>query len=189
MEENKHPIVTITMVSGADIVMELYPENAPNACRSFLHLIRRGLYDGQAIRRVVPGFVIQPSYSAFENPEMDYEIAGEFSAAGFPGGLKNETGCVAMAGNGLDRASGSEFFITLADDQRLDGRFTVIGRVVSGWGEVKRIERVATKPVPCDVPDVIINEPVVPEIMQKVSAETFGADCPPPLRRAPSATG
>jgi peptidyl-prolyl cis-trans isomerase B (cyclophilin B) len=178
----RNPIVTIQMESGAEIAIELFPQSAPNACCSFLDLVGRGCYDGRRIRRVVPGFVVQPSYTAFDDPAMDYDIAGEFSAAGFAGGAKNETGCVAMAGNGKDRASGSEFFFTLAADERLDGRFAVIGKVVAGWEEVKRLERVKTRPIPCDAPGVIINEPISPEVMKKVSTDTFGVLYPAPIK-------
>jgi peptidyl-prolyl cis-trans isomerase B (cyclophilin B) len=180
-EAARHPIATIEMSSGAKIVMELFPENAPNTCNSFIDLVRRGLYDNREIRRVVPDFVIQPSYSSFEEPEMDYSIAGEFTAAGFEGGITNDYGCVAMGGDGKT-ASGSCFYFTMCYDKRLDGRFPVFGKVIEGMDELKRIESVALKPVQSDTPDVRINVPVEPEIMKKVSVETFGVEYPPPVK-------
>ena len=59
----KHPIATIEMSSGKNIVIELYPEEAPNTCASFIWLANRGRYDNKTVDRIVPGFVIQPSYS------------------------------------------------------------------------------------------------------------------------------
>jgi peptidyl-prolyl cis-trans isomerase B (cyclophilin B) len=179
-EAVKNPIAKIEMSSGAKIVIELYPESAPNTCNSFIDLARRGLYDNREIRRVVPGFVIQPSYSSFEEPEMDYSIAGEFAAAGFEGGLANEYGCVAMGGDG-NTASGSCFYFTMCKgNERLKGRFPVFGKVTEGIEELKRIENVALLPVESDTPGVIINKPVKPEIMKKVTVETFGQDFPLP---------
>ena len=181
METAKHPIASIEMSSGARIVIELFPEFAPNTCNSFIDLARRGLYDNREIRRVVPGFVIQPSYSSFEEPEMEYTISGEFAAAGFEGGIPNDYGCVAMGGDGKT-ASGSCFYFTLCYDKRLDGRFPVFGKVTEGLEELKRIEGVALEPVQSDMPGVIINVPVKPEIMKKVTIETFGCDYPPPVK-------
>ena len=177
----KHPVASIEMSSGARIMIELFPESAPNTCNSFIHLARRGLFNNREIRRVVPGFVIQPSYSSFEEPEMDYNISGEFAAAGFEGGIPNDYGCVAMGGDGKT-ASGSCFYFNLCNDKRLDGRFPVFGKVVEGLEELKRIEGVALQPVQSDMPGVIINVPVRPEIMKKVTIETFGHEYPPPVK-------
>ena len=178
----KNPIATIEMASGAKIVIELFPEYAPNTCNSFIDLVGRGLYNNREIRRVVPGFVIQPSYTSYEDPEMEYSIAGEFADAGFEGGLTNDFGCVAMGGDGKT-ASGSCFYITMCDDRRLDGRFPVFGKVIDGMDEVKRIESVPTRPIENNL-GVIINEPLEPETMVKVTVDTFGVTYPPPVKLA-----
>jgi peptidyl-prolyl cis-trans isomerase B (cyclophilin B) len=176
-------MATIEMASGAKIVIELFPENAPNTCNSFIDLAMRGLYDNRAIQRIVPGFVIQPLMNISDEPELDYSITGEFAAAGFEGGLENEYGCVAMAGD-KKSASGSSFYFTLCEEPRLKGYFPVFGRVVEGIDELKRIEKVDLLPVssPEGRPDVIINIPVVPEVMKTVTVETFGQKYPPPQK-------
>ena len=182
---SKNPIATVEMSSGAKIVIELYPESAPNTCNSFIDLVRRGLYDNREIKRIVPGFVIQPSYTSFDkDPQMEYSIAGEFAASGFEGGLTNEYGCVAMGGDGVI-ASGSCFYFTMCDEERLKGRFPVFGKVIEGIDELKRIESVPLTPVEHERPDVKINIPVTPEIMKKVTVETFGQDYPPPEKLPP----
>ena len=81
----------------------------------------------------MPGFVIQPSYSEFDHEECRYEIDGEFLSNGFPNHLKNDVGCVAMGGDGKSRASGCEFYFTLAYHERLDGNYPVFGKVIEGW--------------------------------------------------------
>ena len=55
----KNPIVTITMESGAQIEIELYPEIAPNTVNNFISLVSQGFYDGTIFHRVIPGFMIQ----------------------------------------------------------------------------------------------------------------------------------
>ena len=90
-----------------------------------------------------------------------------------------------MAGDGASFSSGSCFFITLGDHPRLTGHFTAIGRVTEGWDEVKRLESVELEPVDTGL-EAVVNRPVKPEIMERVSVDTFGVSYPPPiiLRRA-----
>jgi len=180
MDTEKRPLVTVQMASGGHFSFELYPEWAPNACSSVIKVAQSGAYDGLTIDRVVPGFVIQPRYADEGRPDLDFIIDGEFEANGFTGNPPVVTGVVAMAGNGNDSSSGSEFFITMGEHPRLTGHFTAIGKVVDGWDEVKRIEAVETVPVDNDF-GVIINCPVVPEIMTKVTVDTFGVTYPNPV--------
>ena len=182
MSNHKHPRVTVQMASGGHYVFELYPEFAPNACHSVIHLAAQGAYDGHEVGRIVPGFVIQPCFSEERRPALDYSIDGEFAVNGFEGGLPMEIGAVAMAGDGAKLSSGSSFFITLGDHPRLPGRFTVIGKIVEGWEEVKRIEAVDTVPIDSGIPDVFINKPVTPEIMERITVETFGIAYPLPVK-------
>src|SRR5690606_40104408 len=57
--EVQNPMVTIEMDSGAKIVMEQYPDVAPNTVNNFVALVRQGFYDGVIFHRIVSGFVIQ----------------------------------------------------------------------------------------------------------------------------------
>ena len=176
----KNPIATIEMSSGNKIIIELYPENAPNTVNSFIWTAKQGFFDNQEIKRVVPGFVVQSSYSNFENPALKYYIQGEFAANGFDKGLSNTPGCVAMGGDGKQYASCCCFYFTLEYHQRLDGAYPVFGKVIEGWDEVKRIENVETVPVDIGVPGVTVNKPVTPEVMLRVTVETFGVSYPEP---------
>ena len=183
--KNQNPIATIEMSSGNKIVIELFPENAPNTVNSFIWVAQNGYYDNQEIIRVVPGFVVQTSYKNFDNPALAYRIEGEFASNGFDKGLKNEPGCVAMGGDGKKYASGCGFYFTLEYHARLDGNFPVFGKVIEGWEEVKRIEGVKTMPVDSGALNVEINLPLVPEIMKKVTVETFGVTYPEPIKIDP----
>ena len=73
MMEEQRPFAVIETSCG-DITIELYPRQAPNAAGSFIELAKKGLFDHRKIRRVVPGFVLQPSYSCFEDPRCDIEL-------------------------------------------------------------------------------------------------------------------
>ena len=181
----KNPIATIEMSSGNKIVIELFPENAPNTVHSFIWVAKNGYYDNQEIIRVVPGFVVQSSYRNFDNPKLNYSIDGEFTSNNFEKGLNNVPGCVAMGGDGKKVASCCGFYFTLEYHERLDGNYPVFGKVIEGWDEVKRIEHVKTVPVDIDIPNVVVNKPVEPEIMVKVTVETFGITYPEPVLLEP----
>ena len=176
-----NPIATIEMSSGNKIVLELFPENAPNTVNSFIWVAQNGYYNNQEIIRIVPGFVVQTSYRNFDNPDLAFRIDGEFHSNGFKNGRNNLPGCVAMGGDGQKYASGCGFYFTLEYHARLDGNYPVFGRVVDGWEEVRRLEKVETVPVESKSDNVIINRPVEPEIMVKVTVETFGVEYPAPI--------
>ncbi len=161
----------MTMDNGAEIVFELYPKHAPLACESFIKLANSGKYDNKPIERIVPDFVIQPSYNYFNDPELNFDIQGEFKAAGYENGLGNDKYDVALAGDGKKLSSGSEFFFTLKYDPRLDGRFTTFGKVISGWEEIERLANLDLINIPCDIPEVIINKPSVEQIIKSIRVE------------------
>ena len=135
----KNPIATIKMNSGKKIVIELMPECAPNTVNSFIYLAEKGLFDNREIKRIVPGFVIQPTYDSFDRqPECNIAIEGEFRANGFENNLKIEKGVVALGGDGEKISGSSCFFITLSDEAgaKLDGKFAGFGKVIKGYDEV-----------------------------------------------------
>lgn len=180
---NQNPIATIETERGV-IRIELYPQAAPNTVNSFIYLAKQGLFDHREICRIVPGFVIQPSYSCFEDARCDINLDGEYAANGFDNPIVFKKGTVAMGGVGKV-ASGSCFFITLSDEARekLQGRFAAFGQVIEGMEEVERLEHVALQPVVIpEAPEITVNKPVKPEYMVKVTVETWGTDYPAPIR-------
>ncbi len=119
-------VATVHTPKG-DITIELYAAQAPLNVNSFVFLAREGWYDGTTFFRVVPNFVVQagdPTGTAVGTPgfQCDDEIGDrKFDAAGVVG--------IANAG---PNTGSSQFFITLAPQPDLDGRYTIIGRVVKG---------------------------------------------------------
>ena len=57
----KNPVATITLDDGRKMVLELYPDIAPNTVNNFIELANSGQYDGRTIHRIVKEFVIQKS--------------------------------------------------------------------------------------------------------------------------------
>ncbi len=117
------------------IILDLFPKEAPLNVLNFLELARDGYFDGTRFHRVVPGFVLQGGDSQGDGwGGPGYAIRCENSR------LQYDRGMVGMALSGKD-TGGSQFFITLAPQPHLDGRYTIFGRVAEGMDVVDRIRR------------------------------------------------
>jgi len=130
--------------SVGDIVVEFFPDKAPNHVRNFLRLAHAGVYDETAFHRVVPGFVIQGGYLGSRTLMLDEAqqalirpLPPEFTDT------PHDKGILSMA-RGDDPASATtSFFIVTGRSTALDGKYTVFGRVVQGLDIVEKIEGVA----------------------------------------------
>lgn len=139
----KNPIATITMEDKKEIVIELYPEVAPNTVANFIDLASSGYYDGLIFHRVIPDFMIQggdPMGSGIGGP--GYSIKGEFTSNGFQNNLSHTEGVISMARSNDPDSAGSQFFITVADSTFLDGNYASFGKVLSGLEDAKEISLV-----------------------------------------------
>ena len=56
---SENPIVAMYIKKYGSIVMELYPDVAPNTVNNFISLVKKGFYDGNSFHRLMPGFVLQ----------------------------------------------------------------------------------------------------------------------------------
>ncbi|MBQ8604053.1 MAG: peptidylprolyl isomerase [Oscillospiraceae bacterium] len=178
----KNPIAKMHTGKGV-ITIELFPEQAPNTVASFIWAVSEKMYENRLIKRVVPGFVLQPSYCFFDDKRCDYMIQGEFDANGIENNIKMEKWTVAMAGDGEKLAHGCEFFITLSDEagEKLQGKFAAFGKVIDGFSEVERLENVPLVQVYPEGVGAKIMQPVTDEYMQGITVETFGVEYPQPL--------
>lgn len=166
------PRVTIEMASGEKIVIELYPEIAPNTVNNFISLVKQGFYDGLIFHRVIPSFMIQggdPQGNGIGGP--GYGIKGEFSSNGEVNELIHERGIISMARSKHPDSAGSQFFIMHKDAPQLDGNYASFGKVISGMEEVDRIvsaDRGAN------------DKPIKDQVMEKVTVDTFNVEYPEP---------
>ena len=131
---------TITMEDGGVIVIELYPDLAPQSVRNFVYLARDGYYDGLKFHRIMKGFMIQggcPNGDGYGNP--GYSIKGEFEANGFTNDLSHTRGVLSMARGGDPDSAGSQFFIVHGDSKFLDKEYAAFGKVTDGMDVVDRL--------------------------------------------------
>jgi len=153
-EAAEHPRVRLQTSEG-DIVIELFPDEAPLSVENFLQYVRAGFYDGLAFHRVKADFMIQTGgYTA----ELDARTDGLRPAIKneSANGLKNTRGTVAMARLSDPHSATSQFFINVVDNPHLDRStrqpfgFAVFGQVVEGMDVVDRIQHANTTQHPKD---------------------------------------
>lgn len=140
------PIVEIKIQDGNVIMLELYPDIAPNTVNNFISLANSGYYDGLIYHRVIKDFMIQggdPLGTGGGNP--GYSIDGEFSNNGIDNNLSHTPGVISMARSRDYNSAGSQFFIVHGDASFLDGDYAGFGKVIYGFKEVDRIAKVDTK--------------------------------------------
>lgn len=151
------PTMHISVKDYGEIVVEFAPNEAPKNVANIISLAEKGYFDGLIFHRVIKGFVIQggcPKGDGTGDP--GYKLDDEISPR-----LKHLKGTVAMANSGPN-TNGSQFYICLAALPNLDGRYTIIGRVVQGLDVVDRIGSVKTG---------MLDRPVEPVIMERVWIE------------------
>lgn len=140
--KTKNPVVAFYIKGYGSVVIELYPDIAPNTVNNFISLVSSGFYDNNTFHRLVPGFVLQGGDK--EGTGMGgagYRIEGEFNNNGFKNELKHEKGVVSMARSQDKNSAGSQFFIMLDDNLSLDGEYAAFGKVIDGFKIIKRIEK------------------------------------------------
>ncbi len=132
----KQYFATVKMAKGGEFVIQLYPDKAPITVNSFVFLAREGFFNCVTFHRVLEGFMAQggdPTGTGSGGP--GYEFVNEDSDLKF-----DKPGVVAMANSGRD-TNGSQFFVTFAAAEFLNGGYTIFGQVTEGMEVVNAITR------------------------------------------------
>ncbi|GAV20900.1 peptidyl-prolyl cis-trans isomerase B [Mariprofundus micogutta] len=119
-----------------EILIELYPDTAPNTVANFKALAGKGFYDGLVFHRVIPGFMAQggdPDGRGTGGP--GYSVKAEFNER------KHVRGTLAMARSANPDSAGSQFYICFEAQPHLDGQYTVFGQVTEGMEVVDDIRQ------------------------------------------------
>lgn len=145
----------IFYTSMGDIVCRLFRQEAPKTVANFVGLAtgkkawtdpktgkvtHRPLYTDTTFHRIVAGFMVQggdPLGDGTGSP--GYEFEDEVAS----GRKFDKPGLLAMANHGPN-TNGSQFFITVAPAEHLDGHYTIFGEVVSGQDVVDAMSKVDT---------------------------------------------
>ena len=134
-----------------DLNLELHCDLVPKTCENFLALAASGYYDGVPFHRSIRNFMIQggdPTGTGTGGANVFGTLEDEIHP-----GLKHDgRGVVSMANSGKD-TNGSQFFITYKSAKHLDGKHSIMGKVVGGFEVLTRMEN-----VPCDDKDRPLEE-------------------------------
>ena len=137
-------VTTVRLATTAgDVIIEVYPQAAPNAAKRFLELVTSGFYDDTPISRVVPGFVAQfgvnwrEPHKAWENRQFNDD----------PSLFSLERGTLAFAKAGRPGTASTQVFINYRENNRLADpspqlSFWTFGKVVSGMDVVDNFAQV-----------------------------------------------
>ena len=127
------PRTALVQTERGLVTIALDHARAPVTVENFVSLARAKYFDGIVFHRVVPNFVLQdgcPRGDGWGGP--GYMIPCEYNDRPY------ETGTVGMALAGKD-TGGSQWFVTLSPQPRLEGRYTVFGTVTRGMDVVERM--------------------------------------------------
>ncbi len=161
--EVKDPENTLALqLKDGTVLIEMYPDVAPNHVARIKELVRQGFYDGIKFHRVIDGFMAQ---------------TGDPTGTGRGGSGKNlkaefnhkhhGRGTVSMARAASPDSADSQFFICFADAGFLDGQYTVWGQVISGMEYVDHIKKGNQNDNgTVDNPDKIISMKVLADIQK-----------------------
>lgn len=138
--------ITIKGEANGVVIVDLLPDLAPKHVAQVTALAKEGQYDGVVFHRVIDGFMAQTGDVQYGREGDDMRMAGtgashlpdipaEFSEIPF------EAGIVGMARSTDPNTANSQFFIMFAPGDFLNGKYTVIGRVSSGFEVVEAIKR------------------------------------------------
>lgn len=154
MDEKSVPAASLAQynvllqTSRGDMMLEFWPDVAPNHVRNFLDLVYTGFYDGIIFHRCFPNFMIQAGNKATkEDVDATVELDGprklmaEFSAK------KHVRGVLSMARGPDPNSASSQFFIMQVANPGLDGQYSAFGKLISGYETLDLIANAPGKPI------------------------------------------
>lgn len=154
------PMTTVVMMTNKGaITLELFGDLKPKTVENFTKLAKEGFYNGTRFHRVIKGFMIQggdPLSKDLANQNRwgtggpGYSFEDELQTEN-----KNVIGTISMANSGPN-TNGSQFFINTANNNFLDTKHTVFGKVTAGMDVVTAIENTKTGQNDRPLEDMII---------------------------------
>jgi len=154
----------VLKTNQGEIELKLFADKAPVTVENFKKLVAEGFYNGVKFHRVIKGFMIQggdpltkddSNSTAWGTGGPGYSFADEIYQ-----GNSNLTGTIAMANAGPD-TNGSQFFINVVDNNFLDQKHTVFGKVIRGMDIVSKIENTAVGQSDVPIKPVIIESAIL----------------------------
>ena len=158
--EIKDPENTLILqLKDGNVIIEMYPDVAPNHVARIKELVRQGFYDGLKFHRVIEGFMAQTGDPRGNGTGgSGQKLKAEFN------NKHHGRGTVSMARAASPDSADSQFFICFADAGFLDRQYTVWGQVIEGMDAVDKIKRGSGPNGMVRDPDKIISMKVYADI-------------------------
>jgi peptidyl-prolyl cis-trans isomerase B (cyclophilin B) len=146
-KQGKGGEVAVIKTSEGEMVLEFWPEVAPQTVANFKKLAKDGFYNGTAFHRIIKGFMIQGGDPLTKDPSKEsewgtggpgYQVKAEFNER------PHVRGVISMARSRDPNSAGSQFFICHGVAKSLDRQYTAFGRLIRG-DDV--LEKIASTPV------------------------------------------
>ncbi|MBW2966621.1 peptidylprolyl isomerase [Candidatus Woesearchaeota archaeon] len=146
--------VAVFDTNKGEFKVELFEDTMPLTTLNFIGLVEKGIYEGVIFHRIIDGFMIQggdPTGTGMGDPSIP-AIKDEFAENN-----RNDRGTISMANRGPDTGS-SQFFINLVNNNYLDSKHPVFGKVIDGMEIVDKIAKVETDAGNKPLDNVVINK-------------------------------
>ncbi|PRD41353.1 peptidylprolyl isomerase [Phyllobacterium phragmitis] len=165
----KDPENTLVLeTTKGQVVIELYPDLAPDHVARVKELARENAYDGVVFHRVIDGFMAQTgdvqygkTGGASFNPARagmggsdKPDLKAEFS------NVNHKRGTCSMARSQNPNSANSQFFICFADAPWLDRQYSVWGQVIEGMDNIDNVK----KGEPVADPDSIVSARIAADL-------------------------
>ncbi len=148
-------------LKDGDVLIEMFPDVAPNHVARIKELVREGFYNGLKFHRVIEGFMAQTGCPLGNGTGgSGKKLRAEFNTR------QHKRGTVSMARAVSPDSADSQFFICYAECPWLDGQYTVWGRVVSGMEHVDALKKGGGANGQVLNPDSIISMTVISDISE-----------------------
>ena len=133
------PVYATLDTTNGTIVVELYRAQAPKTVSNFVSLAESGFYTNLVWHRIVKGFVIQTGDPTTKNGGGDRSTWGQTGSSQtvpleIDPTLHNNIGYLGMARSTDPNSGSSQFYVNLANNNSLDGQYTVFGKVINSGG-------------------------------------------------------
>jgi len=135
--------------SKGEIVLELYPDKAPDTVKNFLNYVDAKFFDDTIFHRVIPKFMIQGGGFTDDMKQKPTQAPVKNEA---DTGVKNDRGTIAMARTNDPHSATGQFFINTVDNDFLNHKnktpqgwgYAAFGKVIKGMDSVDAIAAVKT---------------------------------------------
>ncbi len=146
-------------LKNGDVVIEMFPDVAPNHVKRIKELVRQGFYNGLKFHRVIEGFMAQTGCPLGNGTGgSGQKLKAEFNK------MPHKRGTVSMARSMFPDSADSQFFICFDDCDWLNGQYTVWGEVTSGMEFVDMIKKGTGQNGAVSNPDEIISMSVIADL-------------------------